>query len=89
MDRKEKIIMSTDKVNAYSKKAQYVRKTDGKTADKLHKQYTKKQQDLSNQIIDPPRNVEDLRHNARIEKQKIDLAVSSGDDKILPQLQKN
>lgn len=81
--------MTEIRKTSYTEKAhqEYAKKTDSAIADKLHKKYEKQQQDLANQIIDPPRTIEDLKHNAKIKQQQISLATSIGGDKRITEWQ--
>lgn len=47
-----------------------------------------KQQELANRIIEPARNVSDLKSNAKIKQQQIQLAMQSGDIDLANTLQK-
>ena len=47
-----------------------------------------KQQELANKIIEPARNVSDLKSNAKIKQQQIQLAMQSGDIDLANTLQK-
>ena len=46
-----------------------------------------KQQELANRIIEPARNVSDLKSNAKIKQQQIQLAMQSGDIDLANTLQ--
>lgn len=48
-----------------------------------------KQQELASRIIDPPRNVIDMKSNAKIKQQQILLAIQSGDIDLANTLQKD
>ena len=48
-----------------------------------------KQQELANRIIEPARNVSDLKSNAKIKQQQIQLAMQSGDIDLANTLQKD
>ena len=47
-----------------------------------------KQQELASRIIEPARNVSDLKSNAKIKQQQIQLAMQSGDIDLANTLQK-
>ena len=47
-----------------------------------------KQEELASRLIDPPRNVSDLKSNAKIKQQQFLLAQQSGDTDLAKMLQK-
>ncbi len=47
-----------------------------------------KQEELASRLIDPPRNVSDLKSNAKIKQQQLLLAQQSGDTDLAKMLQK-
>ena len=47
-----------------------------------------KQEELASRLIDPPRNVSDLKSNAKIKQQQFLLAQQSGDTDLAKLLQK-
>lgn len=62
-----------------TKQASANKKTDAK--------YEKKQQELAGRIVDPARNVNDLKGNAKIKQQQIQLALKNGDTDLANRLQ--
>lgn len=69
------------KTNGAQKTTQTKRKNNTATANA-------KQQELAGRIIDPPRNVSDLKSNAKIKQQQIQLAQQYGDIDLANTLQK-
>lgn len=63
-----------------TKKASANKNTDAK--------YEKRQQELAGRIVDPARNVNDLKGNAKIKQQQIQLALANGDTDLANRLQK-
>lgn len=64
---------------AQTKKASANKKPDAK--------YEKQQKELTGRIIDPARNVNDLKGNAKIKQQQIQLAQQYGDIDLANNLQ--
>lgn len=63
-----------------TKNASANKKTDAK--------YEKRQQELAGRIVEPARNVNDLKGNAKIKQQQIQLALANGDTELANNLQK-
>lgn len=53
------------------------------------KTYEDQQEKLSNQILDKPETIEDLKKNARIKKQQINLARQNKDNDLVKALEKD
>lgn len=73
------------KTNGTQKATQTQKASTNKKADA---KYGAKQQELANRIIEPARNVSDLKSNAKIKQQQIQLAMQSGDIDLANTLQK-
>ena len=76
--------MAMDKIsrtNVTQKTIETKKKTNTNRANK-------KQEELASRLIDPPRNVSDLKSNAKIKQQQILLAQQSGDTDLAKTLQK-
>lgn len=73
------------KTNETQKAAQNQKASTSKKADA---KYGAKQQELKNRIIAPPRNINDLKSNAQIKQQQIQLAQKNGDIDLANTLQK-
>ena len=71
------------KTNGAKKKTQTKKQNNTATA-----KANAKQQQLGNRIIEPARNVSDLKSNAKIKQQQIQLAMQSGDIDLANTLQK-
>ena len=71
------------KTNGTQKAAQTKKQNNTATA-----KANAKQQELTNRIIEPARNVSDLKSNAKIKQQQIQLAMQSGDIDLANTLQK-
>lgn len=71
------------KTNGAQKAAQTKKQNNTTTA-----KANAKQQELANRIIEPARNVSDLKSNAKIKQQQIQLAMQSGDIDLANTLQK-
>lgn len=70
------------KTNGTQKATQTNRKNNTATA-----KANAKQQELANRIIEPARNVSDLKSNAKIKQQQIQLAQQCGDIDLAKTLQ--
>lgn len=76
--------MAMDKIsrtNVTQKTIETKKKTNTNRANK-------KQEELASRLIDPPRNVSDLKSNAKIKQQQLLLAQQSGDTDLAKMLQK-
>ncbi len=76
--------MAMDKIsrtNVTQKTIETKKKTNTNRANK-------KQEELASRLIDPPRNVSDLKSNAKIKQQQFLLAQQSGDTDLAKTLQK-